>query len=345
MTDAQERETAVGLPLVELRNVTKVFRFRSAGPFSERRTVRAVENVSFSIPRGSTFGLVGESGSGKSTIAKMILKLETPTDGSIVFDGEDIFTQNKEAERSYRRSVQAVLQDPYSALSPRLRVSEIIGEPLIAQGLSWRQITARIPHLLDVVGLAADAGDRYPHQFSGGQRQRIAIARALSVEPRLLVLDEPVSALDASIRAQILILLRSMQHEFGLTYLFIGHDLAIVKYISTNVGVMYFGRMVEIGPADEVLRRPLHPYTQKLVTVASMTQPLGKNRLSGELPNPLAPPPGCHFRLRCPFATELCLNEVPRLRRLGNRHDVACHHAEAIEDRAGTKSTQSLPRS
>jgi oligopeptide/dipeptide ABC transporter ATP-binding protein len=189
-----------------------------------------------------------------------------------------------------------------------------------------------VPRLLDIVGLAKNAGERYPHQFSGGQRQRVAIARALSVDPRLLVLDEPVSALDVSIRAQILILLREMQDRLGLTYLFIGHDLAIVKYVSSSVGVMYFSRMVEIGPADELLRRPLHPYTRRLVAVASMTQPLGHHRLTGELPNPLNPPTGCHFRMRCAYATERCVAEVPALRDTGLGHRVACHHFEDIEN-------------
>jgi oligopeptide/dipeptide ABC transporter ATP-binding protein len=331
MTRGGEENATAGAPLVEIRNLTKVFKFRSSGPLSPRRAVTAVEDVSFSIPLGSTFGLVGESGSGKSTVAKMLLKLEIPTAGAIHFEGDDVFSQDKKAEKIYRRTVQAVLQDPYGSLSPRLKIREIVGEPLIAQGLRRREIAAEIPRLLHTVGLDADVAERHPHQFSGGQRQRIAIARALSVEPRFLILDEPVSALDVSIRAQILTLLRSMQNEFGLTYLFIGHDLAIVKYISTNVGVMYFGRLVEIGPADDVLRRPLHPYTQKLVSVASMTQPLGQDRLTGELPNPLDPPPGCHFRMRCPFATERCRQEVPRLRTLGSRHAVACHHAEAIE--------------
>ena len=261
-----------------------------------------------------------------------MLKLERPTSGTVSVGGRDIFQQTAAEEKAYRRMVQMVLQDPYGALSPRLRVRDIIGEPLAAQGAGREQIAESIPQLLETVGLAKDAGERYPHQFSGGQRQRIAIARALSVHPRLLVLDEPVSALDVSIRAQILILLRSMQERLGLTYLFIGHDLAIVKYVSAVVGVMYFGRMVEIGPADDLLRRPLHPYTRRLVSVASMTQPLGHHRLTGELPNPLDPPSGCQFRMRCPFAAETCVAQVPPLRETGRQHRVACHYFEDIEN-------------
>lgn len=318
-------------PFVELKSVRKEFAPRQVFGLGQKGTVVAVDDVSFSIGAGKTFGLVGESGSGKSTVARLILKLEKPTAGRISVDRKDIFGQTKQEEKTYRRLAQMVLQDPYGALSPRLRVRDIIGEPLQAQGASRAEIDNEIPRLLALVGLAKDAGDRYPHQFSGGQRQRIAVARALSVNPRFLVLDEPVSALDVSIRAQILILLRSMQDELGLTYLFIGHDLAIVKYLSDSVGVMYFGRIVEIGPADTLLRRPLHPYTRRLVSVASMREPLGHQRLTGELPNPLDPPSGCHFRMRCPYATQLCVTNVPPLRPSSGEHLVACHHFEEIE--------------
>jgi oligopeptide/dipeptide ABC transporter ATP-binding protein len=322
--------------LVDLRNVRKEFGPRRLLGLGGKGTVIAVDNVSLTIPAGSTFGLVGESGSGKSTVARLLLKLEWPTSGQIEVEGKDIFAQTTQEERAYRRMVQAVLQDPYGALSPRLKVRDIIGEPLMAQGVPREQAAARLPRLLEIVGLARDAGEKYAHQFSGGQRQRIAIARALSVDPKLLVLDEPVSALDVSIRAQILILLRAMQMDLGLTYLFIGHDLAVVKYLSTTVGVMYFSRMVEIGPSDVLLRRPLHPYTQRLVALASMTEPLGHYRLTGELPNPLQPPSGCHFRMRCPFATEKCTAEAPPLRDGGPGHRVACHYFEDIE--SGSKA-------
>jgi oligopeptide/dipeptide ABC transporter ATP-binding protein len=323
-------------PLIAVRALSKEFRLRRAHLFGPVPRVAAVEDVSFEIPAGSTFGLVGESGSGKTTVARMILKLERPSAGQIAIGGKDVFDQSPAEERQYRRTVQAVLQDPYGALSPRLKVKTIVAEPLLAQGADRDAIAAAVPRLLDMVGLGADAGERYPHQFSGGQRQRIAVARALSVDPRFLVLDEPVSALDVSIRAQILTLLRDMQQRLGLTYLFIGHDLAVVKYISTIVGVMYFGRLVEIGPADDVLRRPLHPYTRRLVAVASMRQPVGHHRLAGELPNPMNPPPGCHFHTRCLFATADCQAEAPALRDTGGTHRVACHHFEAIE--AGKKA-------
>jgi len=322
--------------LVALRGVRKEFPARRVSPFGARRKVVAVDDVGFEIRAGSTFGLVGESGSGKSTIARMILKLERPDAGEVSFDGRGLWRQTATQEQTYRRTVQAVLQDPYGALSPRLRVKDIIGEPLAAQRADRTTIDSAVARLLDTVGLGKDAGNRYPHQFSGGQRQRIAIARALSVEPRLLVLDEPVSALDVSIRAQILMLLREMQERLGLTYLFVGHDLAIVRYVSAVVGVMYFGRMVEIGPADDVLRHPRHPYTQRLVSIASMRQPLGHERLTGELPDPLAPPSGCQFRMRCPFATDRCVAEVPALRESGTQHRVACHYFAEIE--AGSKA-------
>jgi oligopeptide/dipeptide ABC transporter ATP-binding protein len=304
--------------LISLTGLRKEFAARRTSAFGGRRKVVAVDDVGFEIRAGSTFGLVGESGSGKSTIARMILKLDRPDAGEVSFAGRGLWQQTKAEERDYRRNVQAVLQDPYGALSPRLKVRDIIGEPLSAQGRPRAEIDATVSRLLETVGLGNDAGHRYPHQFSGGQRQRIAIARALSVEPRLLVLDEPVSALDVSIRAQILMLLREMQERLGLTYLFVGHDLAIVRYVSAVVGVMYFGRMVEIGPADDVLRHPRHPYTQRLVSIASMRQSLGAERLTGDLPNPLAPPSGCHFRMRCAYATQRCVDEVPALREAGH---------------------------
>ena len=329
MTQAQERtpDARDGEALVALSGLRKEFPARRTSAFGARRKVVAVDDVSFEIRAGSTFGLVGESGSGKSTIARMILKLERPDGGEVRFEGRGLWEQTPAQEHEYRRNVQAVLQDPYGALSPRLKVRDIIGEPLSVQGKSRAEIDASVSRLLGTVGLGKDAGNRYPHQFSGGQRQRIAIARALSVEPRLLVLDEPVSALDVSIRAQILMLLREMQERLGLTYLFVGHDLAIVRYVSAVVGVMYFGRLVEIGPADDVLRHPRHPYTQRLVSIASMRQALGHERLTGELPNPLDPPSGCHFRMRCPYATERCIEEVPLLRESGSGHRVACHHS------------------
>jgi ABC-type oligopeptide transport system ATPase subunit len=256
---------AAASPMVEAIGLGKTFLLPPDGLFRKPRPVAAVIDVSFRIPRGQTFGLVGESGSGKSTVAKMLLKLEEPSAGRILVDGRDVFAQDPAEELAYRRKVQAVFQDPYGALSPRMRADRIVTEPLRAHGLSRREAERRAPELLRLVGLTTEAAFKYPHEYSGGQRQRLAIARALSVDPQLLVLDEPVSALDVSVRAQVLTLLREMQRRLGLTYLFIGHDLAVVRYLSDTVGVMYFGRIVELGPAREVLRRPAHPYTRRLV--------------------------------------------------------------------------------
>jgi oligopeptide/dipeptide ABC transporter ATP-binding protein len=321
-------------PLLVAKDLRREFVLQRHSLFAAPRRIVAVDGVSFAIPRGGTFGLVGESGSGKTTVARLLLKLDRPTAGTVSVDGADIFSQDKAQERAYRRTVQAVLQDPYGALSQRMRVGGIVAEPLRAQGMGQGDALAVAARMLEAVGLGADALAKYPHEFSGGQRQRIAVARALSVEPKLLVLDEPVSALDVSVRAQILTLLRDMQQRLGLTYLCIGHDLAIVKFMSTLVGVMYFGRMVEIGPAAALFRRPRHPYTRKLVAAATGRQKLGADRLTGEMPNPLAPPSGCHFRTRCAYAAERCTLETPVLTELDSGHSVACHFAAALPEAA-----------
>jgi oligopeptide/dipeptide ABC transporter ATP-binding protein len=330
-----------GPSLIEALALTKQFvlpRDRLLGP---PRRVTAVEDVSFAVPAGNTLGIVGESGSGKTTVAKMLLKLEKPTGGSLLFDGVDITSQTRQQERAYRRSVQAVLQDPYGALSPRLLVGSIVAEPMIALGERTKaDALAHARHMLEVVGLHRDAADRYPHQFSGGQRQRIAIARALSINPRVVVLDEPVSALDVSIRAQILLLLKQMQDKFGITYLFIGHDLMTVRYMSDFVGVMYFGRMVEMARARDLFRQPLHPYTRKLVALASSEDRVTASTFQGELPNPLNPPDGCSFHTRCPYAAPSCCEAVPALRAAGADRTVACHFFDEI---AAGKKAQSGP--
>jgi oligopeptide/dipeptide ABC transporter ATP-binding protein len=324
-------------PMVEARGLFKRFTLPRHSLFAASRTVTAVEGVSFAIPAGTTFGVVGESGSGKTTLARMLLKLEQPSEGQLLVNDQDIFAQTPAEERAYRRLVQAVFQDPYGALSPRMRAGAIVTEPLRALGVHRRAADMKAAEVLELVGMRRDAASRYPHEFSGGQRQRIAIARALSVDPRLLVLDEPVSALDVSVRAQVLALLREMQQRLGLTYLFIGHDLAVVRYLSDAVGVMYFGRMVEIGPARDVLRRPAHPYTRRLVALAAAEAPLGVARLGGgTLPNPLSPPSGCHFRTRCAFADARCAADAPALREIAPGHNAACHHLDAIA--AGTKA-------
>jgi oligopeptide/dipeptide ABC transporter ATP-binding protein len=304
-------------------------------------TVRAVDGVSFAIAGGKTLGVVGESGCGKTTTAKLVLGLETPTDGGIRFEGRDLQTLDVAGRRHYRKSVQAVFQDPYASLSPRMRVSAIIAEPLVTnQSASSEDVRRRVRQLLDLVGLPAHAADLFPHEFSGGQRQRIAIARALALSPRLVVLDEPVSALDVSIRAQILNLLRDLQAELGLSYLFIAHDLAAVAHMSHTIVVMYLGKIVETGDAQELARTPKHPYTQALFSAALPSHPDERREeiiLQGEVPSPLKPPGGCRFHPRCPRAMPRCGAEEPRLQDVDG-HLVACH----LHD-AGSGGRQSLP--
>lgn len=309
--------------LLEIHDLKKHFKVHGKG------VVRAVDGVSFSIPAGETFALVGESGCGKTTIAKMVLLLEKPTAGGIRFAGRDITLGTRAEHKAYRRQVQAVFQDPYASLNPRLRVHTIIAEPLRAhrEGDS-ASIRKRVAQLLDTVGLPATASDLYPHEFSGGQRQRIAIARALALNPRFMVLDEPISALDVSIRAQILNLLADIQEEFALTYLIIAHDLALVEHFSTRVGVMYLGSMVEMGSTEEVFARPGHPYTQALL--ASVPRPDPDHRapldaIRGEIGSALSPPSGCKFHPRCPKAFAPCSTDVPPAYRTGQDHTATCH--------------------
>jgi peptide/nickel transport system ATP-binding protein len=316
-------------PLIEIRNLTKRFPVRGGG------VVRAVENISFSIGRGETFALVGESGCGKTTVTKLVLGLEKPTSGEILFDGADLAKASSSVLHQYRRQVQAVFQDPYASLNPRLRVHTIIAEPLMAHRIGDRASQRqRVAELLDVVGLPATAANLYPHEFSGGQRQRIAIARALALKPSFMVLDEPISALDVSIRAQILNLLADIQDEFGLTYLVVAHDLALVEHFSSNVGVMYLGSMAELGPTARVFSRPSHPYTQALL--ASVPRPDPDHRvpvgvIHGEIGSAMAPPPGCKFHPRCPHAIDICKTTAPIDRSLSPDQIVACHLAGAVQ--------------
>jgi oligopeptide transport system ATP-binding protein len=315
-------------PLLEADGLVKHFALRREVFRRRPGVVRAVDGVSFTIETGRTLGIVGESGCGKSTTAKLILKLEEPTAGAIRVDGQDLARLDGEGLRRYRRSVQAVFQDPYASLSPRMRVRSIIAEPVIAhERPSGAEVSRRVARLLDMVGLPSRAADLFPHEFSGGQRQRIAIARALALSPRLVVLDEPVSALDVSIRAQILNLLRDLQAELGLAYLFIAHDLAAVAHMSHTVAVMYLGRIVEIGEAKAVAAAPHHPYTQALFAAALPSHPdetRDEIALAGEVPSPIAPPAGCHFHPRCPRALDRCRAIGPALREVEGRF-VSCH--------------------
>ena len=297
----------------------------------EHRWVHAVEDVSFEIPRGQTLGLVGESGSGKSTTGRAVLRRLTPSGGRIVFDGQDITETKGEELRRLRRHMQLVFQDPYASLNPRMTVLEIIAEPLVVHGLVKRTADARdkVVELLELVGMKADVAERNPHAFSGGQRQRIGIARALALEPKLIIADEPVSALDVSIRAQVVNLLQELQQRLGLTYLFIAHDLSVVRHLSHRIAILYAGKIVELADRDAVYENPRHPYTEALLSAVPIPDPpLQRSRrrivLTGEIPNPISPPPGCRFHTRCPLAEERCRTEAPPFEAKADGHFAAC---------------------
>ncbi len=316
------------MPVIEAVGLTKHFSAKGGVFGGARGVVRAVDDISFSIERGQTLGVVGESGCGKTTTAKLVLGLEEPTSGSIRYEGRDLHELDAAGRRQYRKSVQAVFQDPYASLNPRMRVGAIIAEPLVTnEQLSRDEVRGRVRRLLDMVGLPERAADLFPHEFSGGQRQRIAIARALALSPKLVVLDEPVSALDVSIRAQILNLLCDLQAELGLSYLFIAHDLAAVAHMSHTIVVMYLGKIVEQGEARTLARTPKHPYTEALFSAALPSHPDERQDeiiLAGEVPSPLNPPSGCRFHPRCLHAMPRCAEEEPALMTIEGRR-TACH--------------------
>jgi len=338
MTDLVHRDTstpgssAPG-PLLEVEGLVKEFPIR--GGFWQRQvaTVSAVAGISFSVERGQAFSLVGESGCGKSTTGRAVIRLHEPTAGSVRFDGVDVLDASARDLRRLRRRMQIVYQDPYASLNPRLTVGGIIADPLKVHGLWADGGEERVRALLERVGLSPSHVNRYPHEFSGGQRQRIGIARALALEPELLVLDEPVSALDVSIRAGVVNLLADLQAELGLTYVFIAHDLAVVRHVSDQVAVMYLGKIVEMGPADDVYDRASHPYTQALMSAVPVPDPKVERArkrilLEGDVPSPVDPPSGCRFRTRCWKAQDICASEEPALIDRGQGHPVACHFAD-----------------
>ena len=330
-TDGQT-DIAGPVKLLEVDNLKMYFPVTSGILFQRKvADVKAVDGISFFVREGETLGLVGESGCGKSTTGRAILQLYRPTEGTVSFDGTTLNNVKGRALRAFRRRMQMIFQDPYSSLNPRMSVASIISEPMVIHGLyKGKERQDRVEYLLDQVGLNPYFAKRYPHEFSGGQRQRIGVARALAVEPEFIVLDEPVSALDVSIQAQIINLLEDLQSEFNLTYLFIAHDLAVVRHISDRVAVMYLGRIMELADSNELYENPLHPYTQALLSAVPITDPeLERSReriiLTGDVPSPVNPPSGCVFNTRCPIAEDECRERIPDWREISTNHWVACH--------------------
>lgn len=318
--------------LLEVKGLKKYFELES-GLFSRKKQyLKAVDGIDFYVHRGETLGIVGESGCGKSTTGNLIMNLLEPTEGEIYFEGRNLKELSKRERRELKKDIQMIFQDPFSSLNPRLRVFDIIAEPFRTHKVaSGKELKKRVAELLEVVGLLPEYMDRYPHEFSGGQRQRIGIARALALKPKLIICDEPVSALDVSVQAQILNLLTELQKEFKLTYVFIGHGMPAVKYISDRIAVMYLGKIVETATKEQLFKHPRHPYTEGLLSAIPIADPTYRAKkkrvlLEGDMPSPVDPPSGCRFHTRCPYATDLCKQEVPQMKEVEPGHWVACHH-------------------
>lgn len=320
---------AVGRVLMKVRNLKTYFPIEKGLFRKKLGTIRAVDDISFDIYEGETLAIVGESGCGKSTLGRTLLRLQEATEGEAIFEEQNIFQLGSSELRQLRKQMQIIFQDPFASLNPRMKVMDIIGEPLIThESMSLKEKEERVLELMEVVGLRKAYGYRYPHMFSGGQRQRIGIARALALNPKFVVCDEPVSALDVSIQSQIINLLQRLQEQNNLTYLFISHDLNVVRYFSDRISVMFLGKLMELGPTNEVYERPLHPYTKFLIAAAPVVDPHARNKekliLEGEIPSPINPPAGCRFHTRCPYVQEVCKREEPQLQAIDNRQ-VACH--------------------
>ncbi len=321
-------------PLIQVKNLSKTFA-ANGGFLKKADQLHAVSNISFDIMPGETLCLVGESGCGKSTLGRCILQLIKPTEGEVIYNGQNLAELNKKGMRPFRQDLQMIFQDPYASLNPRMTIREIVGAPLESFGFakSEEEREARIKEICEIIGISEEWLNKYPHEFSGGQRQRIVIARALIMNPKFVVCDEPVSALDVSIRSQVLNLMKDIQEKYGYSYLFISHDLSVVNYIGDRIAVMYLGQIVELADKEELFNNPKHPYTQALLSaipVADVTYKRERKYLEGEVPSPLNPPSGCKFRTRCPYATEQCGKEVPAFTEHGQKHFVACHRCDEL---------------